>query len=77
MADSQIVIDVAKAMFKEVHGYHPDLNWDNAFDTHRELYLKYARIADGIYRTELLEPCEHYVLDHYIPGNEFSVELED
>ena len=52
--DSDIVIQVAKAMFEQVHGYHPDLNWDNAFDTHRELYLRYARTAEPIFR-------EHYV----------------
>ena len=46
---SDIVETVAKAMFEQVHGYHPDLNWDNAHQEHGDLYLKFARIAEPIF----------------------------
>lgn len=32
-------------MFASVHGYHPELDWENASPEHRELYLKLAKEA--------------------------------
>jgi len=46
---NDIVEQAAKAMFESTHGYHPDLNWDNAYQTHKELYLKYARLVKPLF----------------------------
>lgn len=35
----------ARGMFASVHGYHPELHWENASPAHRELYLKLANEA--------------------------------
>lgn len=32
-------------MFASVHGYHPELDYDNASESHRQLYLKLAKEA--------------------------------
>jgi len=40
-------------MFSIIHGYHVDLNWDNANPGHRELYLKLARVSQPVFE-------EHY-----------------
>jgi len=53
--DSDIVLRAAKAMFEQVHGYHPDLNWDNASPDHRELYLKFSRIVEPIFEAYYTE----------------------
>jgi hypothetical protein len=47
--DSCLIIDAARAMFSIVHGYHVDLNWDNASSGHRELYLKLARVSQPVF----------------------------
>jgi hypothetical protein len=40
-------------MFASVHGYHPELSWENASIAHRELYLKLAKEAvDALERWE-------------------------
>lgn len=60
--DSDIILQAAKVMFESVHGYHPDLNWDNAYAAHRELYLKYARIAEPIFEDHYSE----FFASHYL-----------
>lgn len=47
---TDVIEEAAKAMFGTVHGYHVDLNWNNASVGHRELYLKLARIAQPVFR---------------------------
>ena len=51
--DSPLIIEAARAMFSIIHGYHVDLNWDNANPGHRELYLKLARVSQPVFE-------EHY-----------------
>lgn len=46
---TDIIEQAAKAMFESTHGYHVDLNWDNAYQEHRELYRKYARLVQPIF----------------------------
>lgn len=46
---TDITEPAAKAMFESVHGYHVDLNWDNASPSHRELYLKLARVVKPVF----------------------------
>lgn len=45
----------ARGMFASVHGYHPELDWDNASQQHRDLYLKLA--------AEALEAIERWESD--------------
>lgn len=47
--DSPVIVDAARAMFSTIHGYHVDLNWDNASFGHRELYLKLARVSQPVF----------------------------
>lgn len=44
-----ITEQAAKAMFSSIHGYHVDLNWDNASPDHKELYLKLARVVTPVF----------------------------
>ena len=45
----------ARGMFASVHGYHPMLDWSNASQEHRDLYLKLAK--------EALEAIERWETD--------------
>jgi hypothetical protein len=44
-----VIEQVAKAMFEATHGYHVDLNWSNAYEHHKDLYRKYARLVKPIF----------------------------
>lgn len=59
---TDVIESAAKAMFGSIHGYHVDLNWDNASPDHRELYLKLARISDPVFRNHY---DEQYWVDWY------------
>ena len=49
MSMPDIIEQAAKAMFESVHGYHVDLNWDNAHQAHKDLYVKLAKIVKPIF----------------------------
>jgi hypothetical protein len=47
--NDELITAVAKAMFADIHGYHVDLRWENAYQAHRDLFLKYARSAYPVF----------------------------